>query len=115
MEYTREQDGVVTLLSEEPYANVIPRGQNLRKGDNVVRSALSRVARLFGVRETHGRSIAKAVSWRATGSLDTFIISWIVTGNTTIAGSIALIEIATKILIYYLHERAWVVVPWGRR
>jgi len=85
------------------------------RGDNVVRSALSRVARLFGVRETHGRSIAKAVSWRATGSLDTFIISWIVTGNTTIAGSIALIEIATKILIYYLHERAWVVVPWGRR
>jgi len=36
VEYTREQDGVVTLLSEEPYANVIPRGQNLRKGDKVL-------------------------------------------------------------------------------
>ena len=36
VEYTREQDGVVTLLSEEPYANVIPRGENLRKGDKVL-------------------------------------------------------------------------------
>jgi molybdopterin molybdotransferase len=36
VEYTREQDGVVTLLSEEPNANVIPRGQNLRKGDRVL-------------------------------------------------------------------------------
>jgi molybdopterin molybdotransferase len=36
VEYTREQDGVVTLLSEEPYANVIPRAQNLMKGDKVL-------------------------------------------------------------------------------
>ncbi len=36
VEYTREQDGVVTLLSEEPYANVIPRGENLRRGDRVL-------------------------------------------------------------------------------
>lgn len=36
VEYTRERDGVVTLLSEEPNANVIPRGQNLRKGDRVL-------------------------------------------------------------------------------
>jgi molybdopterin molybdotransferase len=36
VEYTREQDGVVTLLTEEPYTNVIPRGQNLRRGDRVL-------------------------------------------------------------------------------
>jgi uncharacterized membrane protein len=55
------------------------------------------------------------VSWRATGSVDTFVISWVVTGNTTIAGWIAVTEIVTKILFYYFHERVWALVPWGRR
>jgi len=36
VEYTRERDGVVTLLTEEPYANVIPRGENLRRGERVL-------------------------------------------------------------------------------
>jgi uncharacterized membrane protein len=66
-------------------------------------------------REGHGRSFIKAVSWRTVGTLDTFVISFFVTGKVTIAGSIASIEIVTKILIYYLHERAWTMIPWGRR
>ena len=74
-----------------------------------------RVARLFGARESHSRSIAKALSWRFTGSLDTFIIGWLITGNSKIAGSIALTEIVTKIALYYGHERVWALVPWGRR
>jgi sulfate adenylyltransferase large subunit len=80
-----------------------------------VASLFTWVTRLFGKSETHGRSIAKAVSWRATGSVDTFVISWVVTGNTTIAGWIAVTEIVTKILFYYFHERVWALVPWGRR
>ncbi len=63
--------------------------------------------------ETRFRSIVKAISWRATGSLDTFVISWIVTGRTAIAGSIAGTELLTKILLYYFHERIWAVIPWG--
>ena len=74
-----------------------------------------RVARLLGANESHSRSIAKAMSWRATGSIDTFLIGCIITGNATIAGSIAGTEIATKILLYYFHERVWALVPWGRR
>jgi uncharacterized membrane protein len=74
-----------------------------------------RVARLFGARESHSRSIAKALSWRFTGSFDTFIIGWLITGNSKVAGSIALTEIVTKIALYYFHERAWALVPWGRR
>ncbi len=85
------------------------------KRDSVVRSVATRIARLFGKNETHGRSIAKAISWRATGSLDTFVISWIITGNTAIAGSIAVTEIVTKILFYYFHERIWALASWGRR
>ena len=64
--------------------------------------------------EAHTRSLAKAVSWRVTGTIDTFIISYFVTGKATIAGTIAAVEIATKILIYYGHERIWALIPWGR-
>lgn len=71
--------------------------------------------RLAGWTETHARSLAKAVSWRATGSLDTFIVAFVITGNPKIAGSVAVTEILTKILIYYLHERVWAWVPWGKK
>ncbi|MDR3485349.1 MAG: DUF2061 domain-containing protein [Bradyrhizobium sp.] len=65
--------------------------------------------------ETHTRSVLKAISWRTMGTLDTFAISWFVTGRVEIAGSIAGLEVATKIAWYYLHERVWAVIPWGRR
>jgi sulfate adenylyltransferase large subunit len=64
--------------------------------------------------ESHGRSIAKALSWRATGSIDTFVITLIITGSGVWASSIAATEIFTKIAFYYLHERAWSFVRWGR-
>jgi uncharacterized membrane protein len=59
--------------------------------------------------------LAKAVSWRITGTVDTFIIGFIVTGRATIAGSIAAVELITKIGLYYFHERIWALVPWGHR
>ncbi|HZR61970.1 MAG TPA: GTP-binding protein [Xanthobacteraceae bacterium] len=65
-------------------------------------------------RESRLRSIVKAISWRGTGSVDTFIVTFIVTGNYTFAGSVALTEIATKVMLYYFHERVWSLIPWGR-
>jgi len=65
--------------------------------------------------EAHHRSLAKAVSWRATGSIDTFIISFFITGKFALAGSIAATELITKIALYYGHERVWALIPWGRR
>jgi uncharacterized membrane protein len=67
------------------------------------------------VRDTHGRSIAKAISWRILGSLDTFLISLVITGNLTAASSIASVETLSKIVLYYLHERAWARIPLGRK
>lgn len=64
--------------------------------------------------ESHRRSIAKAVSWRTTGTLDTFILSYLVTGNLIFAGSIAGVETVTKIVLYYFHERIWSAISWGR-
>jgi uncharacterized membrane protein/peptidoglycan hydrolase-like protein with peptidoglycan-binding domain len=67
------------------------------------------------VRDGRGRSLAKAVSWRALGSVDTFVLSWIITGSPVAAGSIAGAETVTKVVLYYLHERAWSVTRWGRK
>ncbi len=65
-------------------------------------------------REGHTRSFLKAVTWRITGTVDTFILSFIITGSLKFAGSIAGTEVVTKIFLYYCHERAWSYVPWGR-
>ena len=77
-------------------------------------------------RESHLRSFIKAVSWRCVGTLDTFCVSFvvlIVTGATEgsklhaakISGSIAGVEVITKIVLYYLHERAWMRIKLGRK
>lgn len=65
--------------------------------------------------EKRSRSLAKAISWRATGTVDTFIISFLVTGKVTIAGSIAGVELLTKVALYYFHERIWAAILWGNQ
>jgi len=62
---------------------------------------------------TQARSLAKTVSWRVLASIDTFLIGWLVTGNMIFAGSIASLEVLTKMALYYGHERAWARVLWG--
>lgn len=60
------------------------------------------------------RSFYKALTWRILASLDTFLVSFIITGRFDWATSIAIFEIITKSIIYYLHERIWNKVKWGR-
>ncbi|WCS23270.1 DUF2061 domain-containing protein [Methylobacterium sp. NMS14P] len=60
------------------------------------------------------RSIAKAVSWRVVGSLDTLLLSYLFTGSVLVAGSIASTETVTMTVLYYLHERGWGLIPLGR-
>jgi uncharacterized membrane protein len=64
--------------------------------------------------EKRHRSIVKAVSWRVTGTLDTVVISFLVTGKATWALSIGVVELFTKTTLYYLHERAWNRIAFGR-
>jgi uncharacterized membrane protein len=64
--------------------------------------------------ERHWRSIAKAISWRAVGTIDTMIISYLITGRIKLAVSIGCVELFTKILLFYLHERVWQRIPYGR-
>jgi uncharacterized membrane protein len=60
------------------------------------------------------RSLAKAISWRVTGTIDTFIISWLITGQSLLASGIALTEILTKVFLFWAHERIWNRVSWGK-
>tara|TARA_R110001583_G_scaffold11599_3_gene52150 strand:+ start:1178 stop:1447 length:270 start_codon:yes stop_codon:yes gene_type:complete len=61
------------------------------------------------------RSIVKAISWRIVGTIDTILISWIITGEITLALSIGLVEVVTKMLLYFFHERAWNLIKWGKQ
>jgi uncharacterized membrane protein len=61
------------------------------------------------------RSIVKAISWRMTGTIDTIVISFLITGHLKWALSIGGIEVMTKILWYYLHERVWNRISFGRK
>lgn len=60
------------------------------------------------------RSIAKAVSWRVVGTLDTLLISYLLTGEVAIAASIASIDFVTKMFLYFFHERLWNKISWGK-
>lgn len=60
------------------------------------------------------RSVVKTISWRTVETLDTIIISYFVTGNLVMAASIGTIELVTKMVLYYFHERAWNKLSFGR-
>lgn len=59
------------------------------------------------------RSVVKTISWRTVGTLDTIIVSYFVTGNLVMAASIGMIEVITKMILYYFHERAWNRLKFG--
>lgn len=60
------------------------------------------------------RSAVKAISWRIIGTLDTMIISWVITGQLAMAISIGSIEVVTKMILYYGHERIWNHIKWWK-
>jgi uncharacterized membrane protein len=67
------------------------------------------------VKDKHWRSLVKGVSWRITGTIDTILISWLVTRKLSLAFSIGFIEVFTKVGLYYFHERIWENVSLGRK
>ncbi len=64
--------------------------------------------------DNHTRSVVKAISWRVTGTVDTILISWLITREFKFALSIGLVELFTKIFLYYGHERLWNRISFGR-
>ncbi len=66
-------------------------------------------------KDSHYRSFLKGISWRITGTIDTIVLSWIITGEFKYAISIGMTEVITKIILYYLHERIWEKIKFGRK
>ncbi|AEM70996.1 Protein of unknown function DUF2061, membrane [Allomuricauda ruestringensis DSM 13258] len=64
--------------------------------------------------ESPKRSVVKSISWRIVGTLDTILISWVVTGTLSMAFSIGLVELVTKMVLYFFHERIWNSIKWGK-
>ena len=62
--------------------------------------------------DSNKRSVVKTISWRITGSLSTFMISYLILGSFTIASSIAVIQIIANTFLYYVHERIWNKISW---
>ena len=59
------------------------------------------------------RSILKAISWRIVGTLDTMALGWIITGSTLMGLKIGALELFTKFILYYFHERIWLRFKFG--
>jgi len=59
------------------------------------------------------RSVVKTISWRTLGTLDTMLVSYIITGSLAMAASIGGIEVVTKMILYYFHERTWNKLSFG--
>lgn len=63
--------------------------------------------------ESRKRHIAKTFTWRLVGTMDTMLLAWIISGDPMIGLKIGFAEVITKMLLYYLHERAWYRVNYG--
>jgi uncharacterized membrane protein len=56
---------------------------------------------------SYKRHILKTISWRVIGTIDTMILSWLITGSWKWGLAIGGTEVITKMVLYYLHERVW--------
>lgn len=63
--------------------------------------------------DSRKRHLAKTVSWRVVGTLDTMLLAWIITGNPVTGVQIGIAEVITKMILYYLHERTWYRFDYG--
>lgn len=59
------------------------------------------------------RDLIKTFSWRGIGTIDTIVISWIITGNPFTGFKIGFTELITKMVLFYMHERIWNRVAYG--
>jgi uncharacterized membrane protein len=63
--------------------------------------------------DSRKRHLAKTITWRAVGTLDTMLLAWWISGSPFTGLKIGLIEMVTKMIFYYIHERAWYKYDYG--
>ncbi len=64
---------------------------------------------------TKTRSFIKSISWRVVGTLDTMCLGWLVSGSPIVGLKIGGLEVITKMILYYFHERLWLKSSYGTK
>lgn len=67
----------------------------------------------FSIKDSRKRHIVKTITWRFLGTLDTIMLAWVLTGDPATGLKIGFAEVITKMVLYYLHERAWYKFDYG--
>ena len=62
---------------------------------------------------SYKRHVMKTITWRLIGTIDTILIGWFVSGDPLIGLSIGSIEVITKMILYFIHERVWYKIKFG--
>jgi uncharacterized membrane protein len=65
--------------------------------------------------DTPVRSLVKTLTWRIVGSSSTFAIAYLVTGSVGASSGIAIIQMCVNTVLYWLHEKTWNNVKWGKQ
>ena len=71
---------------------------------------LSKSGKMIASRKRH---LAKTFTWRGLGTLDTMVLSWVITGSPFVGVQIGFAELITKMILYYIHERVWYRLDYG--
>ena len=64
--------------------------------------------------DNKSRSLVKTITWRITGSSATFLIAYLIVGDFSISSGIAATQLILNTILYYIHERVWNIITWGR-
>ena len=59
------------------------------------------------------RHIFKTITWRIIGTLDTMLLGWLISGDPIIGVKVGGLELFTKLILYYVHERVWYNIGLG--
>lgn len=70
--------------------------------------------RRWDLNDSHSRSLLKTVTWRITGSTSAMIIAYLITGSVGISSTIGIAHLVVNTILYWMHERIWAKVMWGR-
>ena len=66
-----------------------------------------------GAKMSRKRHLLKTISWRVIGTIDTMLLAWLISGNPLIGLKVGGIEVITKMILYYFHERVWYKYDFG--
>ena len=62
---------------------------------------------------TRARHLAKTITWRIIGTVDTMLLGWLISGDPMIGIKVGSLELFTKLILYYFHERLWYKSKFG--